>query len=278
MRVSLRCCCAPCLLIVAATMLHAAVALAESRRVEPAKPVATTVEFFSAIKAGDLDARFIPRDSKRATVWVENKTGKPLSVQIPAGFAGVPVAAQMFGGPGGGFPPIGGPPGGSPQAVGAPGNNFPGAAFPPLGGPGGGPGGVPGGLVGFFSVPAGKTIKVKVPCVCLEHGKPDPKPRIPYKIVPLESVTTEPGVAGVLARLGEGKYSQRVAQAATWHLANGMTWEELDEKRIKRITGLQQRWFHPAEIRAAMRLVKSLPAEQPATEHRIPGENSLSQR
>jgi len=143
---------------------------------------------------------------------------------------------------------------------------------------GGGPAGGPAGPVGFFSVPAGKTIKVKVPCVCLEHGKPDPKPRVPYKIVPLETVTAEPAVAGVLARLGEGKYSQRVAQAAAWHLANGMTWEELDGKRIKHITGLQERWFHPAEIQAAMRLVKSLPARRRDSEHRIPGDDSLSQR
>jgi hypothetical protein len=127
-------------------------------------------------------------------------------------------------------------------------------------------------------VPAGKTIKVKVPCVCLEHGKPDPKPRVPYKIVPLETVTAEPAVAGVLARLGEGKYSQRVAQAAAWHLANGMTWEELDGKRIKRITGLQERWFHPAEIQAAMRLVKSLPATRHDSENQSPGDISLSQR
>jgi hypothetical protein len=256
-------------------MLYATISVAETRRGKAAKPVAQTVELFSAIKAGDLDARFIPRDSRRATVWIENKTDKPLSIQIPVGFAGVPVAAQMIGGPGGGFPPLGGPVGGgSPQAVGAPGNAFPGPAFPPIGGPGGGPAGPP----GFFSVPAGKTIKVKVPCVCLEHGKADPKPRIPYKIVPLESVTSEPRVAGVLASLGDGKYSQRVAQAAAWHLANGMTWEELDGKRIKHITGRQERWFHPAEIQAAVRLVKSLPADQPASEHRSPGDNSLSQR
>jgi hypothetical protein len=97
-------------------------------------------------------------------------------------------------------------------------------------------------------------------------------------MVPLESVTAEPAVADVLARLGEGKYTQRVAQAAAWHLANGMSWEELDGKRIKHITGRQERWFHPAEIQAAMRLVNSLPAKRQASEPRSLGNESLSQR
>jgi hypothetical protein len=95
--------------------------------------------------------------------------------------------------------------------------------------------------------------------VCLEHGKPDPKPRVPYKIVPLETITAEPAVAAVLAQLGKGKYNQRVAQIAAWHLANDMSWEQLDGLRIKHLNGRQERWFHAAEIEAAMRLVKSLP-------------------
>ena len=49
---------------------------------------------------------------------------------------------------------------------------------------GGGMGGGGGG--GFFNIPAEKVGQFKVQTVCLEHGKKDPRPAIPYEIKPIE--------------------------------------------------------------------------------------------
>ncbi len=51
----------------------------------PAEP-AEVVEMFSAIEDGRIDVGLIPKDSTRARVFIENKTDKPLSVQLPAAF------------------------------------------------------------------------------------------------------------------------------------------------------------------------------------------------
>ncbi len=46
---------------------------------------------------------------------------------------------------------------------------------------------------GFFNVKPGKVGKLRVPTVCLEHGKPDPNPRMAYKLVPIEIADDEAG-------------------------------------------------------------------------------------
>ena len=47
------------------------------------------MELFSAIKAGQLDVKLIPKDAKQATVIVKNLTEKPLRIQMPAKAAGI---------------------------------------------------------------------------------------------------------------------------------------------------------------------------------------------
>jgi hypothetical protein len=112
-----------------------------------AAPKVEVVDLFEAMDADTIEAKLIPRDSKKLTLIVTNKSDKPLSVKLPTAFVGKPVMAQLFGGPGGG----GG--GGlfnnnnAPQAVGGPGLNPGGGPFGAgggpfaLGGPGGGGGG-----------------------------------------------------------------------------------------------------------------------------------------
>ena len=93
-----------------------------------------------------------------------------------------------------------------------------------------------------------KSASYKIATVCLEHGKRDPRPAIPYEIRPLETVTTKPGVAEVLTLLGYGKIDQREAQAAAWHLANGMSWEQLAQKRVQTVLGDGGSYFTPDQI------------------------------
>jgi hypothetical protein len=114
--------------------------------------------------------------------------------------------------------------------------------------------------------------------VCLEHGKPDPKPRVPYQIVPLEQVTKQPEVAELLFALGTNPDRQRIAQIAAWHLANGMTWQQLDALTITHLNGRRERWFHPAQIEAARKLVERLPSTKAKKHRDKPSSESLSQR
>jgi hypothetical protein len=110
---------------------------------------------------------------------------------------------------------------------------------------------------GFFNVPAEKVAKLKVATVCLEHGKDEPRPAIPYEIKPLEQVSSDPRVAEVLKQFSHGKSTQRVAQIAAWHLANNMSWQQLAEKHIEHLNGQVEPYFAADEIRAAMALVNT---------------------
>ena len=48
--------------------------------------------------------------------------------------------------------------------------------------------------------------------------------------------------------LGNGRIDQRGAQAAAWHLANGMSWEQLAQKRIQTLLGDGGSYFTPDQI------------------------------
>ncbi len=141
---------------------------------------AESIDLFAAKTAGQVEVKLIPKDSTRATILITNVSEQPLSIELPEVFAGVPVLAQ-FGGGGGGGGGLGiGGGGGGAQGIGGGG----------LGGGGGGfGGGGIGGGGGAFNIEPGEVGKFRVPAVCLEHGKDEPKPKIAYDLVPVESLS-----------------------------------------------------------------------------------------
>lgn len=210
-----------------------------------------TVDLFKGIEAGKIAVRFIPKDSTQGRIFIKNKSGKPLNVRLPGPFAAVPVLAQGMGG----------------MQMGG-------------GGGGQGMGGMGGG--GMFNVPADKEANFKVPCVCLEHGKSEPRPQMSYSMKPIESFTTKPGVAELLTELGDGRVSQRAVQAAAWHLNNGMSWEQLAAERIERANGSSYPYFSPAEVQAGIALANRAVAaaeSRPQAEPKqpSPGETASAQ-
>jgi hypothetical protein len=217
-------------------------------------PAHESVEMFAAAAAGQIKVRYIPKDDTQGRIIIENLGDKPLNVELPPAFAAVPVLAQFGGG--------GGQQGGGQQGGGQQGQGGGGG-----GGFGGGGQGGGGGGGGFFNVPAEKVANVKVPCVCLEHGKDNPRPAIPYEIKPIGEFTSDRNVWALCALLGQGQIDQRAAQVAAWHFANGMSWEELAAKRIERLDGSSQPYFSHDEIvrgvqiaAAAVELAKEIPA------------------
>jgi hypothetical protein len=129
------------------------------------------------------------------------------------------------------------------------------------------------GAGGAFSIPPEKTRVLRVTTVCLEYGKHEPVSRVPYRMQAIESFSTDPRLAEVLATLGRGEISQKVAQAAAWHLANGLSWEQLAAERIDRIGRPDEPFFQPAELQAAHGLVAKIVAATPTAGE--PGETPL---
>ena len=241
-----------------------AVFAAENERPTGDQP--KSVEMFQAIDDGHIEVKLIPKDSTECNVMIKNLTEQPLNVQLPAAFAGIPALAQFGGGGMGG---MGG---------GLGGNNTGNQGFGGgMGGMGGGMGGMGGGG-GFFNVPPEKVGKLTTAAVCLEHGKKDPRPAIPYEIRRIEDCTDKAGVPELLAMLGTGRLSQRAAQAAAWHLQDGMSWQQLAAKRIRFAGGGSRPYFHPAEIQAAMKIAATAKriAEQREKQPTSPGEEQAS--
>jgi hypothetical protein len=191
-----------------------------SGKTEAAKSPA--VPFFQAVDDGQIDAKFIARNDEEGRIIITNKTTKPVNVQLPEAFAGVPVLAQVGGGGfggggrGGGGGGLGGG-GGGQQSVGG-------------GGGGGMGGGGMGGGGGMFSIPPEKTTKIDVPLVCLDHGLRDPSSSRPYKMIPADEHVNQPAVVELLKAFGRGELDHQAAQAAAWHLNNNLSWDQLAAK------------------------------------------------
>jgi len=213
------------------------------------------IDVLDAESRGLVTVRYIPNDSRSAQIIVGNLSGRPLSLRMPPAFAGVPVLAQMGGGGGGfGGGGMGGMGGGQMTGGGGGGLNNQGMNGMGGGGGMGGMGGMGGG--GAFAIPAEKTRVLKVTTVCLEHGKPEPSSRMPYRLAAIESVSTDPALTLVLEALGRGEISQKIAQAAAWHLANGLGWDRLAAEKIDHAGGVpDEPYFSAGELMAARQVV-----------------------
>lgn len=104
-----------------------------------------------------------------------------------------------------------------------------------------------------FEVPAGKTVQFPVTSVCLEYGKPEPKPNMAYLIVPVEKYSRNPVLHELLPLFAKHRVGQRVAQAAAWHVSNGLSWTELSG--IMGQSTIPAPMFDRASLQQANRLV-----------------------
>ena len=214
------------------------------------KEAASQVELFAAASAGDVGIKFIPKNANQATIMIENKTDRPLSIELPEAFAGVfaQIGGGGRGGIGGGGGGLGG--GGGAQGVG--------------GGIGGGGGGFGGGGGGFggggaFNVAPAQTRKIKVATVCLEHGKDDPKPKMHYEMQPLTDFTQDERVIEICKALGKGQIDTTAAQAAVWHVTAGLTWQQLANKvKTEHHNGTVDLYFTRQDIHRAVRIVHTV--------------------
>lgn len=214
-----------------------------------------SLDMFDGIDDGRLVVRLIPKDASETSILIENKTDKPLNVELPPAFAGTPILAQFGAGGAGGA--------GGQQAVG--------------GGAGGAGGG--GGAGGFFNVVPEKLVQLKAPLVCLEHGKDEPNGGQKYEIKKVASVNAKPGVYELCKMIGAAMLPHAAAQAAAWHLANDMSWEELSQKFVRRANGLREPYFNARDLQVAMQaavICIKQAEENKSKEERSPGETGNS--
>ena len=236
-------------------------------------------DLFEAEERQLVSVKYIPNNAKSAQIIVTNRTSRPLTLRLPVAFAGVPVLAQMggMGGMGGGNQGgfAAGGIGGGAQTTGGGGMGGQG-----MNGMGGGGMGMGGG--GAFSIPPERSRTFRVPTVCLEYGKREPSSRMPYKFTRTEAFSSDPKLAVVLESLGRGELPQKVAQAAAWHIANGLTWEKLAAEKIDHAGGIpDEPYFSQAELVAAHRVVavatELAQRRQPTGPSEATAKNSLAQ-
>ena len=111
-----------------------------------------------------------------------------------------------------------------------------------------------------FVVYPGRSRVVRVPTVCLEHGKREPNTRVPYRMVRLDTCTSDPRLADVLECLSQGVISQTVAQAASWHMSSGRSWQQLADEVIEMAGGADPDVpvFSSLELMEARRVVDQI--------------------
>jgi hypothetical protein len=86
----------------------------------------------------------------------------------------------------------------------------------------------------------------------------------------IDTCSSDPRLQGVMTALASGAISQKVAQAAAWHVSSGRTWEQLAAEVISMAGGDPDvPFFTPAELAAARRLV-----DASAKRHQPSGESS----
>ena len=245
-------------------------------------PSAEQIKLFDGLDQEVLTARVVAKDEFGGQVFIENKTDKPLTVELPDSIVAVQVLPQAAGGGGnddfGGGGSTSGGQGGGQQAAGG-GFGGGGGGF---GGGGGGLGGGGFGGGGFFSVPPDQIVRVSYNSVCLEHGKKPPRPGSNYKLVRPEVYTDNTAVHELLKVVGNGKLNKQAAQAAAWHIANGMSWEQLLAKKFDRALSEDTPYFSQQELAGAQEIVaharkraeeaeKAAP-QQPVVRDRVTGQ------
>ena len=198
-------------------------------------------DLFVARDNGLIEVQYRPQNERLAQVRIRNVSGAPLSIQMPNAFAARPILAQFF-------PP--------PNNQGS--NNNRSA---PQSTAGGSPSNGPNTRPIIFNIPAERLVEFKVETVCLDHGAPTPNSSMRYELVPLSEVLDDPAaLEPVLIALGKGECSQRVAQAAAWHLSprsGEMSWDALAKKSGELTTVGRQPYFSQADLKRAQKLVAS---------------------
>lgn len=248
------------------------------------------VEMFQAWDDRRIDIRYVALDASKGNLMIENLGTEAIVVRLPRAFGAravapgalparppvmrdfdaEPVLAQLGGGPlvGGqlGGQPGGGQGGGGAQNVGGNlqggGQGFGGQG---LGGQGfGGQRFGAGQARGFMRIPPGKTLRRSATTVCLNHGKPDPRPALEYRVVRLDQTVADPVLIEICAHVGSSALDWASGQAAAWHRTDSIDWKTLKAMPAHRSRyRATRKRFTPHQIESAQAFVNAARMHRP---------------
>jgi hypothetical protein len=229
--------------------MFAAPALAEPEEPTPSsRGVTETVRVLDAKRSGELSLELRGQGQDRVRVSLRNTSTKRLNVILPPGLVASSAAGQGGRGGGGGFQSMGlGSVGNQPGAFGefratAPASNsgFQSVAVSDE---------TPDHAV---TVPAGRTVELSIPAVCLNFGIATPTPRDRFELMDVDDFTPDPRARKALRSLATIGTSHGVAQAVAWNVFNGVPFEVMAAQHSKVV--------NPHETSLAARFVEVLDA------------------
>ena len=243
--------------VLSSSLLGSALAGESDEPIPAADSAIETVKVLDAEATGKLavEVRGSGQDSVR--VQLRNQSGQTLRVVMPPGLVASGILAQQGGGlGGGGFQNMG---------LGAAGNRGGGfgqfAARPAGNGFQSIPATDPTSATpGTVTVPAGQTVDLSIPAVCLNFGAPTPTSKNQFRLVDVADYSSDERVQKSLRALATLGTSQGMAQATMWRVCNGITFGEMLAKADKII--------NPAEIALAAQFVRALESGQDLAETR----------
>jgi hypothetical protein len=216
-----------------------------SRADEPAE-ASGAVPILQAQRQGLLSVDLRGHGEDQVQVQLRNTSERRLNVVIPPGL----VAAAGTSQGGGGFQSMGlGTPSRTPGSFGAFRGAGSGSGFQSVPVEGTDPDST-------IAVPAGQTVTLNLPSVCLNFGIPTPTARDRFRLVEVEEYTSDPRARKALRSLATLGTSQKVAQAVAWHAFNGMSLEQMALQARKHL--------NPVELTVAARFVQALDASGPS--------------
>ncbi|MCH9653086.1 MAG: hypothetical protein K0U86_07120 [Planctomycetes bacterium] len=207
-------------------------------------PDVPEVELFTGIKNQKLATRVYPMSAYNSSVFITNLTQQPLTVKVPPAVSSVHILAQVGQDKGLLDGLLDNPQSqkGKSQSVG--GNLSPVGNNQKLD------------FQGLFTIPAEKTVRLRLRSVCLEHGKPSPSSLKTYELRPIESEVKDEALVLILKKFDPRYDDWEMVQAIAWHLSSHMNWRELanQKKNLSIGGGIPQ--FSSAQLMNAKKIVE----------------------
>ncbi len=261
---------------VATAQTSAAAPVRSEPSAPPVEVVSETVDLLRAGKSGDLAIAAHGQGQDKVRMTIRNKTSRRLNVIIPPGMVAASKVAQAGAAGGGrGMQSIG--LGSVTNREGAFGEFQGNAAV-------GGLRSVPPTIdsaTRSVAVPAGETIDVSVPGVCLNYGLAAPTPRDTLTLMDVNSYTNDVRIRKALRSLATMGTSHGVAQAVMWKVCNDLSFEMMTEQAGGKIMNVHEialaaRFVEALEESNASDLVESAKLSQSRIFVQVEGEGTLA--
>lgn len=117
-------------------------------------------------------------------------------------------------------------------------------------------------FAGFITIPPGKSVQLTLKSVCLNYGRPDPMSKMTYRLVSVETFSTDPVLAELLESYSP-RVDQDVMQAAAWHVANDMPWNQISQLPLRSLAATSAKLFNTKDVQSAQRLVDAAKERAP---------------